>query len=63
MFEMNKDIMMMVAIAVVLFATFYLYKETQKNKLEIDTLKNTHPPQPVVIQTVAPPPKAAEQSE
>lgn len=61
---MNKDIMMMVAIAVVLFATFYLYKETQKNKLEIDTLKNTPPPQPVVIQTAAPPPpKAAEQSE
>ena len=51
--------MMMVAIAVVLFATFYLYKETQKNKLEIDILKNTPPPplpQPEV-------PKAAEQSE
>lgn len=57
---MNKDIMMMVAIAVVLFATFYLYKETQKNKLEIDTLKNTPPPPPP---PVAPPPKAAEPSE
>jgi cell division protein FtsN len=60
MIEMNKDIMMMVAIAVVLFATFYLYKETQKNKLEIDTLKNTPPPPPP---PVAPPPKAAEPSE
>lgn len=38
MFEMNKETMMMVAIAVVLIATFYLYKEMQKNKLDIQRL-------------------------
>ena len=38
MFAMNKETMMMVAIAVALIATFYLYRENQKNKLDIQRL-------------------------
>jgi len=40
MFAMNKETMMMVAIAVALIATFYLYKEMQKSKLEIQRLSD-----------------------
>ena len=53
MFEMNKETMMMVAIAVVLIATFYLYKEMQKSKLEIQRLSDVpvQGPPPQVPQT------------
>ena len=44
MFAMNKETMMMVAIAVALIATFYLYKENQKNKLDIQKLYEVPPP-------------------
>ena len=44
MFAMNKETMMMVAIAVALVATFYLYRENQKNKLDIQRLSEVPPP-------------------
>jgi hypothetical protein len=47
MFEMNKETMMMVTIAVTLIATFYLYKEMQKNKLDIQRLSEVPPAPPV----------------
>jgi len=47
MFEMNKETMMMVAIAVTLIATFYLYKEMQKNKLDIQRLSDVPVAPPV----------------
>ena len=52
MFAMNKETMMMVAIAVALIATFYLYKEMQKSKLEIQRLSDV----PVPVQSLPPPP-------
>ena len=52
MFEMNKETMMMVAIAVTLVATFYLYKEMQKNKLDIQRLSEV----PVALPPVFPKP-------
>jgi hypothetical protein len=55
MFAMNKDTMMMVAIAVALIATFYLYKEMQKSKLEIQRLSEVPPP-PTLPPPVAPKP-------
>ena len=55
MFAMNKDTMMMVAIAVALITTFYLYKEMQKSKLEIQRLSEVPPPAP----PPAPPPPVA----
>ncbi len=51
MFAMNKETMMMVAIAVALIATFYLYKEMQKSKLEIQKLSD------VSVQGPSPPVK------
>jgi hypothetical protein len=57
MFAMNKETMMMVAIAVALIATFYLYKEMQKNKLEIQRLSDVpvqSPPPPVSLPVQTP---------
>ena len=52
MFAMNKETMMMVAIAVALIATFYLYKEMQKTKLEMQKLSDVPqappPPKPIL---------------
>ena len=44
--------MIIVAIAVALFATFYLYRENQKNKLDIQKLFDT--PAPVAVQVPKP---------
>jgi len=44
---MNKETMLMVAVAVALIATFYLYRENQKNKLDIKKLLETPTPAPV----------------
>ena len=57
MFAMNKETMMMVAIAVALIATFYLYKEMQKSKLEIQRLSDVpvQGPPPQVSPPVTPP--------
>jgi len=38
---MNKETMLIVAVAVALIATFYLYRENQKNKLDIKKLLET----------------------
>ena len=57
---MNKETMMMVAIAVALIASFYLYKENQKTKSEFESFKNilnTPPPAPPPAPVVAPAPK------
>lgn len=44
---MNRETMMMVAIAVALIATFYLYKENQKTKNEFESFKGLiTPPAP-----------------
>lgn len=45
---MNKETMMMVAVVVALVATFYLYRENQKNKLDIRKLLETPVPAPPV---------------
>ena len=58
MFAMNKETMMMVAIAVALIATFYLYKEMQKSKLEIQRLSDV----PVQAPLVQGPPVQAPKS-
>ena len=54
MFAMNKETMMMVAIAVTLVATFYLYRENQKNKLDIQRLSDV--PSPVLPTPALPKP-------
>lgn len=38
MMNMNKETLMMVAVAVALFATFYMYKELQKTKQDMQGL-------------------------
>ena len=60
MFAMNKETMMMVAIAIALLASFYLYKENQKTKSDFESFKdilNTPPPAPPPAPVVAPAPK------
>jgi hypothetical protein len=53
MFSMNKETMMMVAIAVALFAVFYMYRDVQGVKLELQKL--SVPPPPVIqVAPVAP---------
>ena len=52
MFSMNKETMLMVAVAFALFATFYLYRETQKNKLDIKKLSETPAPVPQVPKSI-----------
>ena len=51
---MNKDTMMMVGLAVVLIATFYLYKEIQKNKLEIKKFSDAQFPKSILKVPAAP---------
>ena len=69
MFAMNKDTMMMVAIAVALIATFYIYKEMQKTKLDIQKLSEVPVPPPVLPkpilkkEKVVPPPVVADETE
>jgi hypothetical protein len=58
MFSMNKDTMMIVAVVVALLATFYLYRETNKNKLDIQKLMEPVPPQAVIT-----PPKSILKKE
>jgi hypothetical protein len=38
MFQMNKETIMMVSIAVALFAVFYLYRELQSTKIQVQKL-------------------------
>ena len=46
MFSANKDTLIMFALAVSLFATFYIYKEMQKTKLDVQKLNDTPEPLP-----------------
>ena len=48
MFSMNKETMMMVAVVVSLLASFYIYKDMQKTKLELQKLNEVpvHVPPP-----------------
>jgi hypothetical protein len=48
MFSMNKETMMMVAVAVALLAAVYLYRENQKSKVEFESFKKLLQPVPVV---------------
>jgi len=48
---MNKDTMMMVSIAVALFAVFYIYRELQSTKLQLQKLSD---PVPVPVPVLAP---------
>ena len=57
MFAMNKETMMMVSIAVALIAVFYLFRENQKTKLDIKSLKDVPVQLPVNQQAVITPPK------
>ena len=69
MFEMNKETIMMISIAVALFAIFYVYRDVQQTKIELKNLsdrpdmsavplkKKIPAPQPV---PVTPPPVADE---
>jgi len=45
---MNKDTIMMVAVIVALLSVFYLYRENQKNKLDLKKLLETPAPVPVL---------------
>jgi hypothetical protein len=57
MFSMSKETIMMVAIAVALFAIFYVHREVQSTKLELQKLSTPVPaplPAPVLAPVVAP---------
>jgi hypothetical protein len=59
MFSMSKETIMMVAIAVALFAIFYVHREVQSTKLELQKLSTPVPvplpaPTPVLAPVVAP---------
>ena len=41
MVQFNRETLMIVAVAVCLFSCFYLYKENQKQKLELSTFTST----------------------
>ena len=49
MFPVNKDILVLVSLACALIAIFYLYKDQQKTKLDVQKLSE------VATQAVAPP--------
>jgi hypothetical protein len=63
MFAMNKETMMMVAIAIALIATFYLYKEMQKSKLEIQRLSDVPVSVPVPVSIPVQTPKSIIKKE
>jgi hypothetical protein len=41
MFAMNKDVLVLVSLACALVAVFYIYKDLQKTKLEVQKLSET----------------------
>ena len=41
MIQFNRETMMIMAVAVCLFSCFYLYKESQKQKADINTFTST----------------------
>lgn len=57
MFPVNKDILMMISLACALIAIFYLYKDVQKTKQDVQKLSSPLIDQPKVgpKKPVAPP--------
>ena len=62
MFPINKDILLMISVACALIAIFYLYKDVQKTKLDVQKLSDSSsqavlPMKPVALpkQPAAPP--------
>jgi len=41
MFPINKDILLMISVACALIAIFYLYKDVQKTKLDVQKLSDS----------------------
>ena len=65
MFSMSKETIMMLAIAVALFAVFYVHREVQSTKLELQKLSTPVPaplPVPVLAPVVAPKPGKKKES-
>jgi hypothetical protein len=56
MFPVNKDMLLMISVACALIAIFYLYKEQQKTKLDVQKLSEAPPKQAVVVQKKPAPP-------
>lgn len=68
MVSLNKETFTMVAIAVALFAVFYVYRELQSTKLELQKLTAVPAPVPVAVPHVpqvhqAPQPKPVKKKE
>ncbi len=62
---MSKETIMMLAIAVALFAVFYVHREVQSTKLELQKLSAPVPaplPVPVLAPVVAPKPGKKKES-
>ena len=61
MFPVNKDILLMISVACALIAIFYLYKDVQKTKLDVQKLSDSSSQavlpmkQPVLQKKPAPP--------
>jgi hypothetical protein len=57
MFPVNKDIMIMISVACALIAIFYLYKDQQKTKNDLQKLTDSQvaPIIPVPVKKPAPP--------
>jgi len=62
MFPINKDMLLMISVACALIAIFYLYKDQQKTKLDVQKLTEAPAKQAVVVQKkpVAPPTPSPE---
>ena len=63
MFPVNKDILVLVSLACALIAIFYLYKDQQKTKLDVQKLSEVAtqavvaPPKPLPVQKKVPTPE------
>lgn len=49
MFPVNKDMLLMISVACALIAIFYLYKEQQKTKLDVQKLSEAPPKQAAAV--------------
>ena len=50
MFPVNREMLLMISVACALVAIFYLYKEQQKTKLDVQKLTEAPAKQAVVVQ-------------
>ena len=64
MIPVNKDVLLMISVACALIAIFYLYKDQQKTKLDLQKLSDSSSQlkQPVVPKKPAPPTPSPETS-